>query len=384
MALSVQSESVVIMENFISKFGLTILCLLVIAIWGWNASKKFKVAVAENPFGDYEQPQTASILGVLGTFLGISVGLINFNPAPDAMQQSVINLLGGMTTAFFTSIFGMGISLYLKNYQANAQKNFHGVKQESNIADLIKYLEKSDAEKLNSLKNLIVGEEDTNIVHEFRNFSETLAKSNSQALIDALNDAMKDFNQKLTEQFGENFKQFNIAVGRLLEWQENYKTIIEQITQNLQTTVEGIDAVKISVEQIEKSAASMTESSNQIQNLILTANFYEQKLEKVLAEVQALGESSKSAIPNLLDFMKISYDEMKIYTEQATANINSHVNSVTNNLKDKVEITISQTNMMTRQFMNVNNSALNKFTSTTDQNYSVNAKVVCGTARRIG
>ncbi len=133
MALSFQIESMVIMEIFISKFGLTILCLLVIAIWGWNASKKFKVAVAENPFGDYEQPQTASILGVLGTFLGISVGLINFNPAPDAMQQSVINLLGGMTTAFFTSIFGMGISLYLKNYQANAQKNFHGVKQESNM-----------------------------------------------------------------------------------------------------------------------------------------------------------------------------------------------------------------------------------------------------------
>ena len=72
-------------------------------------------------------------------------------------------------------------------------------------------------------------------------------------------------------------------------------------------------------------------------------------------------------ISNLLDFVKISYDEMKIYTEQATANINSHVNSVTNNLKDKVELTISQTNMMTRQFMNVNNSALSKITSTTDQ-----------------
>ncbi|MBQ6976841.1 MAG: hypothetical protein IJQ16_09885 [Selenomonadaceae bacterium] len=93
-------ESWVVVENFISKFGLTVICLIVIAVWAIGANKKFKAAVDKDPFGDYEQPQTASILGVLGTFLGISIGLINFNPAPGAMQQSVINLLGGMTTTF--------------------------------------------------------------------------------------------------------------------------------------------------------------------------------------------------------------------------------------------------------------------------------------------
>lgn len=101
---------------------------------------EFKRSVKENPFGDYQQPNTASILGVLGTFIGIAVGLYNFNPAPEAMHDSVIKLLGGMTTAFVTSILGMGISLYFKNYQANAQKKFsrnNFVKPESTIADLI-------------------------------------------------------------------------------------------------------------------------------------------------------------------------------------------------------------------------------------------------------
>ena len=246
--------------------------------------------------------------------MGISIGLINFNPAPGAMQQSVINLLGGMTTAFFTSIVGMGISLYFKNYQADAQKNFHGVKTDSTIANLIEYLHESDAKKFKLLEKLtatIAGDSDAtvtgqikifksdlredfktltqtlnvnneNIIRELNNFGKTLAESNTKAFIEALNDTMKDFNQKLTEQFGENFKQLNVAVGRLLEWQENYKIVIEKVTQNLQTSVEGINAVKISVAQIEKSAAAMTESSEQIQNLIATANFYEQKLEEVL------------------------------------------------------------------------------------------------------
>ncbi len=51
------------------------------------------------------------------------------------------------------------------------------------------------------------------MIDEFKNFGKTLAESNSKALMDALTDAIKDFNQKMAEQFGENFKQFNVAVG---------------------------------------------------------------------------------------------------------------------------------------------------------------------------
>ncbi|MBQ6005876.1 MAG: hypothetical protein IJL14_06490 [Selenomonadaceae bacterium] len=98
------------MEDLISKFGLTLICIILMAGWAWQAFPKFKRSVKENPFGDFEQPNTASVLGVLGTFIGIAWGLFNFNPSPEAMHNSVTNLLGGMTTAFFTSILGMGIT----------------------------------------------------------------------------------------------------------------------------------------------------------------------------------------------------------------------------------------------------------------------------------
>ena len=189
------------------------------------AYKKFKKYVEKDPFGDYPQPQTASILGVLGTFLGISVGLINFNPAQDAIHQSVVNLLGGMTTAFFTSIAGMGISLVFKDYQANAHRNFQGVKSESTVADLINYLQESDAQKaalIQSLIKSVTGDDDSTVtgqikmlkadlrdefktlsgtlqannekvIRELKNFGETLAENNSKAFVEALNDTMKDF-----------------------------------------------------------------------------------------------------------------------------------------------------------------------------------------------
>ena len=52
-------------------------------------------------FTDYAPTLLAS-LGILGTFAGIVIGLLAFNPA--AIQESITDLLYGLQTAFFTSI----------------------------------------------------------------------------------------------------------------------------------------------------------------------------------------------------------------------------------------------------------------------------------------
>ena len=50
-------------------------------------------------------------LGVLGTFIGIFIGLQNFNP--DDMKNSINGILLGLKTAFYTSIVGMSTALIL-------------------------------------------------------------------------------------------------------------------------------------------------------------------------------------------------------------------------------------------------------------------------------
>ncbi len=53
------------MYDLISKFVLTVICLIGMFAWYLPAKKKFERYIEENPFGDYEQPRTASVLGVL-------------------------------------------------------------------------------------------------------------------------------------------------------------------------------------------------------------------------------------------------------------------------------------------------------------------------------
>ena len=341
------------MEDFISKWGLTFIWIIVMIVWALQAFPKFNRSVEENPFGDYEQPNTASVLGVLGTFIGIAVGLLTFDPAPEAMHNSVTNLLGGMTTAFVTSIFGMGISLYFKNHQADAKKNFsrnNSVKQDLNIADLIQYLQQADAEKSAQIKHLesILQANNENVIRELKDFGKTLAESNSKAFIEALNETMKDFNQKLTEQFGENFNRLNIAVGRLLVWQENYKVTIERMTEDFQITLQGIRIVKNSVVKIEESAASITKSSEQILNLIVTANIYEQKLRQVLSEIQSVSENTTKSVEDLTTNMYKTIDNANYMTQKISATTNTALSKIT----DTTNQTIASMKKMSEEISN--------------------------------
>lgn len=59
-------------------------------------------------------PNIVSALGVIGTFLGITLGLVDFNPSPEKIDSSISTLLGGLKTAFFTSLAGMAGSLVLR------------------------------------------------------------------------------------------------------------------------------------------------------------------------------------------------------------------------------------------------------------------------------
>jgi len=54
-------------------------------------------------------------IGVLGTFVGIFIGLQGFNP--EDIMNSVNKILTGLKTAFFTSIVGMSVATVLSIIQ---------------------------------------------------------------------------------------------------------------------------------------------------------------------------------------------------------------------------------------------------------------------------
>jgi hypothetical protein len=226
-------------------------------------------------------PTLLTTIGIFATFLGIALGLYHFDTTN--VQASIPALLDGLNTAFFASVFGVGFAITLKlreltfgdgmvrdqdvapeditaadlvNHLRDIREALTGAEDGSLISE-IKLVRQDTNERLAPLRDIqraLSGSEDGSLLTQIRLLRQDsndrldalrtsmaealkkLAEMGSQTLIEALRDVIKDFNQKITEQFGENFKQLNTAVGNLLVWQEQYKGIIE-------TTVGKLDRV---------------------------------------------------------------------------------------------------------------------------------------------
>ncbi len=193
-------------------------------------------------------PTILTTLGIFATFLGIALGLSEFDS--NNIQASVPALLGGLKTAFWASVAGVGGALLLKfrhQFFDRAAVDGTGEGGEVTGADL--------ARLLSGIQTALVGKEETSLITQIKLMrSDTndrldalkaaqlqalqeLSKMGSQALVEALRDVIKDFNAKITEQFGDNFKALNEAVGRLLVWQDRYRLHVERSEASLESLV---------------------------------------------------------------------------------------------------------------------------------------------------
>ena len=106
------------------------------------------------------------------------------------------------------------------------------------------------------------------LIDEFQTFSknvaESVAKLATDELIEALKTVIEDFNAKITEQFGENFKQLNEAVGKTVAWQEQYRQQMEELADEFRIAAESVERSRESVEIIARSSSEIAVRSEKI------------------------------------------------------------------------------------------------------------------------
>ncbi|WP_133622661.1 type II Zorya anti-phage system protein ZorA2 [Erwinia sp. LJJL01] len=216
-------------------------------------------------------PTLMGALGILGTFIGIIIGLLDFNT--ESIDTSIPVLLGGLKTAFITSIVGMFFAIAFnaldafffankRNKSANNKPELitpdhihHELKEQNQFLEkLVSGMSGSEegslVAQIKLLRNEINDTSRTQLTHhnEFTNklweqlqqFADLMAKGATEQIINALRQVIIDFNKNLTEQFGENFKALDASVKKLVDWQENYKTQVEQMGAQYQQSVESL------------------------------------------------------------------------------------------------------------------------------------------------
>ena len=278
-------------------------------------------------------------LGVLGTFIGIFIGLQDFNP--EDMKNSINSILLGLKTAFFTSIVGMGTALLLSTIQKIFSKKPDNSNQESLLLEISKKLNKLEnldssndtgkiIEELKQLREIQTDTRDETIkiyssIDELRensnrenqklieildsNFAkmnnsleiaiDKLSKGATEEIIRALEHVIKDFNNELQSSFGDNFIKLNEAVVNLLEWQNNYKTHIEHIEEHLNISSSSIEKSKESLEVISSKNEAILLVYKQLKNIIHIYHHQIKELNEHLKTYSNLSDNAENMFLNI-------------------------------------------------------------------------------------
>lgn len=89
-------------------------CIVIFLAWAWAYKYVYEAKdsdLKKNRKWVEQLPSLIATLGVIGTFVGITIGLMGFQKGD--IEGSIDNLLDGLKTAFFTSLLGMVGSLLL-------------------------------------------------------------------------------------------------------------------------------------------------------------------------------------------------------------------------------------------------------------------------------
>lgn len=283
-------------------------------------------------FGSQNHKDFKSVImstGVLGTFVGIFVGLLGFDTTK--VTDSIPLLLDGLKVAFYTSIVGMGIAIALNIAQKGRRKvqapksgteylnaqlqkldMLENLGELRNVATMLHTLQQSIAKREESHANAQRAEHERfvamqNLLQQGFSGLETslaaaldkLAKGASEGLIEALAGVIRDFNKNLNEQFGQNFVELNNAVGAMVAWQRDYQVTLDKTQESLRQMEQSFAQSVSAIEQVAARNREVMEFYADLKDFLLSAQKSAEQLRTHLDGIAALGDDAKESLLNV-------------------------------------------------------------------------------------
>ena len=210
-------------------------------------------------------------LGLLGTFLGLTIGIKDFDStSTQTIQKSIEMLLGGMGTAFLTSLVGMFLSIiytvFDKFWRNRLSKHIYVL---TNKLDSIYYIDDRTLDNLNeeALANSILLSIRELVQNEIRIVVDTLNNKltyqNSEGETVILGNAIREI---LSENIQQSTALRSFSTDLALELNNGFdETLSRQMQQKILPLMENVDTTtKAIVEHIDKMAEQVSSPATEM------------------------------------------------------------------------------------------------------------------------
>lgn len=339
--------------------------ILIVAIWAAFYIYKRNSENNNEHLFDFI-PHLFPTLGILFTFLGIAIGLWNFDS--NDIEKSIPELMNGLKTAFLVSIFGVAL-LVLFSFWTNIKRKRleEGVLSEETIA-----IQKLTEVLIELKKDLSSTDENGNVIKPGNVLRDIYEESKKQS------NSLQTFSTDLALTISAGFEQIlnNPTEGVVAEL-KLVKAEIENLGKKLQDP--ATDMTQNIVKELQESMGKMIEefktsmsgdTKNEMERLAGLLGQAGGSLTDFPSKLQVMTDNLNENFRGLQDVVKQISQQTLSQSEQSTNEMRKQVEEMSEILKNKVgDLQAGQETLLTKQSQNlqVSDSLLSAFNTSIEK-----------------
>lgn len=289
-------------------------------------------------------PGLMTTLGILGTFVGITIAIFGLDFSSDEITDSVTSLMNGMRVAFITSVLGLLFSLIFRWWPPKKESSPTEDASQTTLDDINKAIGglRTDVRdhvghQLVKLNGTIGGDDEGSLVTRLEGFrndvtdgsrdiqeaigrlgeAQQMGFSKLDALTSTIQDALvtnletlitdlretigeqlagtiqtliDNIEKALIEQFGKTFVEFNQATQAIKKWQEDHRHQVEELTV-------AFNVASAAVKDIAANCATIPPAMELLQDGMTIVRRDIESLNRHIEAFAAMKEQAEQAFP---------------------------------------------------------------------------------------
>lgn len=253
-------------------------------------------------------PSIISTLGVLGTFFGITIGLIGFDT--NDLNASIPKLLDGLKTAFFTSLLGMLGSIILSSKVNRLFDRSGASDSETAAARIVAAVESMSRVNNKNIENLTntvsTHSKNQEVYHRTVGNNFDIIKQNDTALASVIENLAGELSG-----FSGKVDTLNESIGKLIDLQRSQETAVanikgstDSIVQSLGNVEEQNDTQKAALVSIAAQTVAISKIGDDVSELLDINGAINSTQGEIATEVKTFGERLHAEVIEIEDGME--------------------------------------------------------------------------------
>ncbi len=301
-------------------------------------------------------------LGLLGTFVGLMVGIKDLKINQNQLMESIKTLMDGMKTAFLTSIFGVVYSLVFNTYYKHVYS--WGEKELNNFYEA--FYSKVASNPDNKNINRIIENQDR-LVEDLEKLPGTIATALADEInqvftptVNKMDTLMEQFVSAATTNQQESLGLLvNSFVDKLNElMSDKFEKLGETLDKTCEMQKANFEMMDNVVNTISSQTSRLSELNESIENSLENIQNYEAQIEKFNDSIIEHNNESHRLITDVLESQNNTHAAVQNFTNNVNE-ATSYISQVKNVLDDQRNV-IDEFSNKSIEIINYNASRLEK------------------------